>query len=82
MATVVREGGLLVLTSRNWERVRDEGSRLTLGDELVERQGRRGLVIHSWTIPPRWDEPHHLDVAVALLDRGDHVTTRSARPRF
>jgi SAM-dependent methyltransferase len=83
MATVMREGGLLVLTSRNWERVRDEGTCLVVvGEELVERRGRRGLVVHSWTIPAGWDKPHHLDVAVALLDPGDHVTTQSARLRF
>jgi SAM-dependent methyltransferase len=82
MATVMREGGLLVLTSRNWERVREAGSRLEVGEELVERRGRRGLVIHSWTIPSRWEEPHHLDVAVALLNSGDEVTARSVRLRF
>jgi SAM-dependent methyltransferase len=82
MATVMREDAPLVLTSRNWERVREQGSRLEVDEELVERHGRRALVIRSWTIPARWDDTHHLDVAVARLDRGNHVTARGARLEF
>lgn len=82
MASVLREGGLLVLTSRNWERVREEGSGLQVADRLVERNGERALVMYGWTISQGWDDPHFLDVAVALVDDAGGVTTRSERLSF
>ena len=82
MSGVVREDGLVVVTSRNWERVRDQGPRLAVSDTLIEREGARGLVIHVWSIPDAWDEPHLLDVAVAIIDQADGVTTRAERLVF
>jgi len=82
MASVLRPGGLLALTSRNWERQRSRGSGLDIGDELVERHGRRALVIYHWTMAPVWDDPHYLDVAVALLDPSGRVATVTERLSF
>ena len=82
MASVLRPEGLLVLTSRNWELQRSRGSGLDINDELVERHGRSGLVIYNWTIPDSWDAPHHLDVAVALIDPSGNVPTTSERLSF
>jgi len=82
MASVLRDGGLLVLTSRNWERVREEGSGLQVADRLVERGDERALVIQAWTIPDGWEDRHFLDVAVARLDGSGGVTTRSERLSF
>jgi SAM-dependent methyltransferase len=82
MGAVLRPGGRLVLTSRTWEQVRAEGSRLEIGERLVERDGRRGLPIYSWTIPARWDEPHAFDVAVALVEDGGTVATYRERFAF
>jgi SAM-dependent methyltransferase len=82
MAAVLAPGGRLVLTSRRWEQVRAEGSRLQIGERLVERDGRRGLPIYSWTIPARWDEQHAFDVAVALVGDGGAVTTYRERFAF
>jgi hypothetical protein len=62
--------------------VRREGSGLAVGDRLIERAGGRALVIHAWTVPDGWDEPHHLDVAVAAIDREGDVTTRGERLRL
>jgi SAM-dependent methyltransferase len=78
MAALLRPGGLLVLTSRNWERVRAEAAGLRVADGLVERGGRRALVVHHWTIADGWDELHRLDVAVALLGATGAVETRGA----
>jgi SAM-dependent methyltransferase len=78
MAAVLAPGGLLVVTSRNWELQRSLGSGLRVGEELLERGGRRGLVAQAWTIPAAWDEPHYQDVVVALLD-GDAVTPLGER---
>src|SRR5215218_11328404 len=41
MASALAPGGLLVLTSRNWERLRSAQPRLEAADGLVERGGRR-----------------------------------------
>ena len=82
MASVLRPNGLLVLTSRNWERQRSRGSGLEIADELVERHGRPGLVVYNWTIPEPWDAPHFLDVAVALLAPSGKATTITERLSF
>jgi SAM-dependent methyltransferase len=82
MASVLRPDGLLVLTSRNWERQRSRGSGLEIAEELVERHGRPGLVVYSWTIPDSWDVRHFLDVAVALIDPSGKATTVTERLSF
>jgi SAM-dependent methyltransferase len=80
MAQTLRRGGQLVVTSRTWEQVRADGSRLQVAEQLVVRDGRRGLPIYSWTIPDAWDAPHHFDVAVALV--GDDGAVVTHRERF
>ena len=80
MAGCLRAGGRLVVTSRTWEQVRAAGSRLQVAERLVERDGRRGLPIYTWTIPERWDEPHGFDVAVALV--GEDGSVETFRERF
>jgi SAM-dependent methyltransferase len=75
MSRLLQAGGRLVLTSRNWELVRSLGSRLDVADRIVVRDGRRGLVVHDWVVPERWEERHRLGVAVALLTDGDAVHT-------
>jgi len=82
MRGVLGDGGLLVVTSRNWERLRAARPRLQVADRLIERDGRRGLVIHSWTIPDAWDRPHYLDLGVAMFDQADEVTTVAERLTF
>jgi SAM-dependent methyltransferase len=82
MARVLRPGGLLVVTSRNWERVRAGQSRIEVGERLVERDGVLGLVIRAWTLAEQWTEPHYLDTAVALLDGDGRVTTHAERLAF
>jgi len=37
MASVLRHQGLLVLTSRNWEQVRNQGSGIEVSDRMIER---------------------------------------------
>ena len=81
IAGVLAPGGLLALTSRNWERLRAARPGLEVGDRLVERGGRQSLVVRAWTLPDRWDEPHYLDVAVALVRNGE-VETHGERLRF
>jgi SAM-dependent methyltransferase len=82
MAGTVKPGGLLAVTSRNWEQVRQERPGLEVADRLVERHGRRGLVIYAWAIPEAWDDPHEVDVAVALIDAAGRATTHGERLTF
>lgn len=82
MAGALRPGGLLVLTARNFERMRATDPGLQVFDRVIERHGRRGVVIYSWWMAPRWEDEHGLDVAVALLGDDGEVTTHGERLRF
>jgi SAM-dependent methyltransferase len=68
MADVLAPGGLLEVTSRNWERLRARRLGLDIADELTWRAGRAGLAIRAWSLPHAWDAPHRVEVAVAELD--------------
>jgi hypothetical protein len=67
----------LVLTSRNWELVRDRGSRLDIGDRLVRRNGRDAVVVYRWEVAPHWEEEHHIEIAIAIVDAAGSVDVRS-----
>jgi SAM-dependent methyltransferase len=82
MAGVLRDGGLLVVTSRNWERLRERRPGLEMADRLTERDGGTALVVHAWTIPHSWREPHRLEVAVAVLDASGAVKKHGERLTF
>ena len=82
MSLLLSDGGRLLVTSRNWELVRAKGSHLHVGEELVVRGGRRGLVIHNWALPARWTEQHRLDIAVALLDDREVVQSVAEQLTF
>ena len=73
MGGALRAGGLLVLTSRNWERLLALRQGLEVDEALVERGGRRGLVARAWTFARSLEEPHGLEIAVALLGDGAAV---------
>jgi len=81
MAGVLRRGGLFVVTSRNWELERAQGSRVKVSEELVERDAGRALVVQSWTIADHWDEMHTLEVVVALIGDDGAVTAHGERLR-
>jgi SAM-dependent methyltransferase len=82
MASVLQSGGILVLTSRNWELIRQRTAGLEIADQLVERDGRQGLVVYHWTLPEGWDEEHFLEVAVAILEDSGKVSTGAERLSF
>jgi SAM-dependent methyltransferase len=82
MAGALLDHGLFIVTSRNWEQVRRRGPGIDVDHRTTERHGRSGLVIHAWTIPDTWEQPHYLDVAVALLDSLPAVTATHERLTF
>ena len=73
MAFVLATGGVLALTSRNWEQIRSAGSRLEVWDRLVERAARKAVVVYSWQVPPSWETEHRLQISVAALHDGDRL---------
>jgi SAM-dependent methyltransferase len=81
MAGVLRPGGLCVVTSRNWELERAQGSRVKVSEELVERDAGRALVVQSWTIAERWDDMHVMEVVVALIGDDGAVSAYGERLR-
>jgi SAM-dependent methyltransferase len=58
----VDDGGLLAVTSRNWERPQEAA------EDVVERGGRRARVRHAWHA----GEPPVLEVAVTFDDGTTH----------
>ena len=82
MAGVMRPGALLVLTSRNFERMRADGAGLQVFDHVVVREGRQGVVIYSWWFGETWEDRHAFDVAVALVGDDGEVATLGERLRF
>ena len=65
MHRVLREDGLLAVTSRTWER------RQEAGEEAVERDGRRATVRRAW----HDGDPRTLEIVVTLDDGAVHAET-------
>lgn len=82
MAAVLRPGGKLVLSSRNWERVRAGGSRVDVAPQLERRGEQAGVVIRTWELGADWDDVHHFDARVAILGPGGQVTSVGERLAF
>jgi len=82
MARVMRPGGVLVLTSRNFEQIRAERWGLKVFDHVVVRDGRPGVPIYSWWIAENWEDMHEFDVAVALIGDDGTVVTPGERLQF
>jgi SAM-dependent methyltransferase len=82
MAGVMRPGGLLIVTSRNFEQMRAERFGLQVFDHVVVREGRPGVVIYSWWLAEDWDDMHEFDVAVALIGDDGAVTAPGERLQF
>jgi SAM-dependent methyltransferase len=82
MAGRLRDGGVLALTSRNWDRIRAGGPGLQVADRLTRRADRAGLVLYNWGLADSTERPHHVDVAVALIGDDDSVTTHRERLEY
>ena len=76
MRDVLKDGGTLVVDSRNWEKLRRERPRFSTPDRVMERDGKRCVTIRIWGFPDRWEEPHAMDVALLFLDEDGGVTHR------
>ena len=81
MRAVLRNGGALVIESRDWERMYAERPRFEVRDHVAVRDGVRGLALFVWTIPEDWGEPSSAEV-VLLLDDGKRLAHRVIELRF
>lgn len=68
MSRLLKPGGCLVLTSRNWELVRSAGSRVDVRDRLIRRNGRDAVVSYYWQIEQQWEREHLLEIVVAQIE--------------
>jgi SAM-dependent methyltransferase len=75
MRAVLRNGGKLVLQSRNWEHLRKEKTRFT-HFPWRERGGQRCLPLYVWTFPEQFNDAHTIEV-VLVFDSGGKVSIRS-----
>ena len=71
MYEVLAPGGLLVLDSRNWEKLRAERPRFHLLG-VRHREGRRCIPMYVWTFPRRWRDAHVIEV-VLIFEEGHRV---------
>jgi SAM-dependent methyltransferase len=77
MHAMVNEGGLLVIDTRNWEKVRRDQTRLSVAERVVERDGARCIPLYLWEYPPEWDSPHRVEI-VFLFEEQRRIIPRRA----
>ena len=75
MRRVLRNGGKLVIQSRNWEYLRQEKKPVTCF-QWRERNGQRCLPIYVWNFPESFDAKHTIEV-VLVFDADGQASIRS-----
>lgn len=66
MHAALRDGGVLVVTSRDWEQPQSSGSDVTVGVEPIHRHGVSCASIYLWELPERWDRPHKVKLVLVF----------------
>jgi SAM-dependent methyltransferase len=82
MREVLKDGGTLLLDSRNWEKLREQKPRLTVAERVVDRDGARCLPLYLWSFPARWEEPHVVEIALLFLHPDGRVTHKLKRLEY
>jgi SAM-dependent methyltransferase len=67
MRAVLKPGGVLAIDSRNWAKVRRERVRFSPMPMRV-RDGSRCLPLYVWNFPPRWQDPHLIEVVLLFQE--------------
>lgn len=70
---VLKPGGLLLLDSRNWEKLREERPLLQVPRPPMFRNGQAAVVVYTWHWPDDWNADHRVEIAVIGTD-GDRTT--------
>lgn len=82
MRKVLKEGGTLVVDSRNWEKLWKDRPRVAVAPRVVEREGVRCVPIYFWTFPALWEDPHSVDVMLLFLDEQGGITHKFHRLEY
>lgn len=80
MRAAVRPGGLVVIDSRNWEKLRAEPSPVMVLDPRT-RGDIRCIPVYFWTLSQDWNQPGTADILL-LLETEDRVTHAVHRLTF
>lgn len=75
MRAVLKDGGKLVLDSRNWELIWNRKTRFT-NYPWRERSGQRCLPIHIWNFPDKFGDAQTIEVTL-VFDTGESASIRS-----
>ncbi|MBN1344297.1 MAG: class I SAM-dependent methyltransferase [Phycisphaerae bacterium] len=75
MREVMKDGGTLVVDSRNWEKILAERERFTVM-RSKERGSRRCVPLYVWSIPADWHERLTIEV-VLIFEEGGETSVRS-----
>ncbi len=73
MYKTLKNGGILLIGMRNWEKLGAQQPRLTVTAEVRQRNGMRCIPLYLWQFPESWQENHTVDV-VMLLERDERVS--------
>lgn len=82
MRTILKAGGVLVVDSRNWEKVLRERPSLEVADRVSVRNGARCIPLYLWSYPDRQDEPHGFEIVLLFLEEAGRVTDRRYRLEY
>jgi SAM-dependent methyltransferase len=65
---VLEPGGLLLLDSRNWEKLRTERPLLQVPHSPYFRSGQAAVAVYTWRWPDQWDAVHRAEISVISTD--------------
>lgn len=65
---VLKPGGLLLVDSRNWEKLRGERPLLQIPRPPIFRSGHAAVAVYTWHWPDYWDADHRVEIAVIGTD--------------
>lgn len=77
MKQMLAPNGRLVLHSRNWELVRSLGTRTDVSRRVIRRHGHDAVVVYSWRLAEQWQDEHHLEISVAVLEPDGSIRTQA-----
>ena len=65
---VLKPGGLLLLDSRNWEKLRGERPLIQVPHPPYSRSGHAAVAVYTWHWPDHWDADHRAEISVISSD--------------